>query len=218
MKIQQFKCKACTAVFRSKVDLFNHHKIHEASYEDTMERPPLNRNGIYKQGKLSHFIGFLEPYKVLTLDSAPIVKMGIVKRPKLDEDDFDMVLNTDNDTSVRFALPRLEPIKLEDITQEDRITMIQTPGRTEMEKVKIFFRNRYPEYAGRWDQDDNWLECPVQVHHTVYFTYPTPVLSKALRILIRKSCFDTYLRVKLWRGGGFDSRARTVIWQIQSRW
>ena len=168
--------------------------------------------------KCRNLLAFSEPNKVLTLDSAPIVKMGIVKRPKLDEDDFDMVLNTDNDTSVRFALPRLEPIKLEDITQEDRITMIQTPGRTEMEKVKIFFRNRYPEYAGRWDQDDNWLECPVQVHHTVYFTYPTPLLSEALCIVLLKSCFHTYLRVKLWQGGGFDSRVRTVIWQIRSRW
>ena len=79
-----------------------------------------------------------------------------------------MVLKTDNDTSVTFSLPKLEPIKLEEITQEDRITMLQTPGKTEMDKVKIFFRSRYPEYAGRWDQDDNWLECPVQVDY--YFS------------------------------------------------
>ena len=119
-----------------------------------------------------------------TLDSAPIVKTGMVKRPKLDEDEFDMVLKADNDTSVSFALPKLEPIKLEEITQDDRITMLQTPGKTEMDKVKIFFRSRYPEYAGRWDQDDNWLECPVQVDYYFYNGFKKVSFNFSKRVFI----------------------------------
>ena len=94
---------------------------------------------------------------------ASVLTHGPRKRQRPDEEDFDMVLGNEQN---KVQTTKLRPILLEEISQDERIYILQIPAKNEMDRVKNYFRERYPAYAGRWDHDDNWLECPVQVSST----------------------------------------------------